>query len=145
MEIWKDIEGFEGFYQISNLGRVKSLPRLVPFKQGMFRMTRERILKNRVGSNGYGFVYLCKPKAKRQVLVHRLVAQAFIPNPLGLAIVNHKDENPLNCRVENLEWCTYKYNSNYGTCREKIGKHSREHPRPRNPLTGRFEPKQETL
>ena len=139
MEIWKDVEGFEGFYQVSNLGRVKSLPRLVPFKQGLYRMSSERILKYRVSEQGYALVWLCKPNIKKQALVHRLVAHAFIPNPLGLPIVNHKDENPLNCHYENLEWCTYKYNSNYGTCREKISKHSKEHPRQRNPLTGKFE------
>ena len=139
MEVWKDIEGFEGLYQVSNLGRVKSLPRLVPFKQGLFRMTSERILRYRVTKQGYATVQLCKPNIQKQELVHRLVARAFIPNPLGLPIINHKDENPLNCNSENLEWCTYKYNSNYGTCREKIGKYFKEHPRPRNPLNGRFE------
>ena len=139
MEVWKDIEGFEGLYQVSNLGRVKSLPRLVPFKQGLYRMTCERMMKIALTKAGYCKVCLCKPNVQRQFFVHRLVAQAFIPNPLGLPIVNHKDENPLNCSSDNLEWCSYKYNSNYGTCRERIGKYAREHPRHRNHKTGRFE------
>lgn len=137
MEIWKDIEGYEGLYQVSNLGRVKSLERRVASKCGSYRRVRERILKI-VVSAGYGQVILCKPKNQTRFLVHRLVAKAFVPNPDGLKIVNHKDENPLNCNSENLEWCTYKYNSNYGTCPERVGKHSKEHPRPRDPKTGRF-------
>ena len=141
MEIWKDIEGFEGIYQVSNLGRVKSLSRVVRGPRRGFRSVRERILKYRITSKGYALVQLCKPKVQQQVLVHRLVAQAFIPNPLGLKLVNHKDENPLNCQVENLEWCTHKYNSNYGTFPERQRKYAKEHPRYRNPITGKFESK----
>ena len=139
MEVWRDIKGFEGLYQVSNLGRIKSLPRFVRCKQGAFRKTRERIMVVIPDKKGYCSVTLCKPNIQERWLVHRLVAQAFIPNPLGLKLINHKDENPLNCCVENLEWCTHKYNINYGTCPARIGKHSKEHPRPRNPITGRFE------
>lgn len=138
MEVWKDIKEFEGLYQISNQGRVKSLPRLVPFKHGLYRMTKEKILKNRINGAGYGSVFLCKPNVQKQVLVHRLVAEAFVPNPLGLKIVNHKDEDPLNCNFENLEWCTHKYNLNYGTCPERLRKYAKAHPSPKDPLTGRF-------
>ena len=138
MEVWKDVVGYEGLYQVSNLGRIKSLPRLVHFKQDLYRMTKERILKNSVLKSGYCKVTLCKPGSQKLTLVHRIVAQAFIPNPLNLEYVNHKDENPLNCCVDNLEWCTHTYNLNYGTCRERMSKSAKEHPSPRDPLTGKF-------
>ena len=100
-EIWKDIEGYEGLYQISNMGRVKAL------KKGIIR-------KPRLG-RGYLYLNLCKNGMKKTFKIHRLVAKAFIPNPQNLKCVNHKDENKLNNVVYNLEWCTFKYNTNYGT------------------------------
>jgi hypothetical protein len=109
MEIWKDIIGYEGCYQVSNLGRVKSLIRGI-------------ILKPLINL-GYACVYLHNKCSKKNCLVHRLVAKAFIPNPNGYEQVNHKDENKANNMVENLEWCTSKYNANYGSrnkrCSEK--------------------------
>ena len=107
-EIWKDIDGYEGLYQVSNLGRVKSL-----------HHNKEKILKGSYNSKGYYFVKLCKNGISKSIFVHRLVAQEFIPNPDNLPIVNHKDENPRNNNVDNLEWCTQKYNANYGTVRER--------------------------
>ena len=104
MEEWKDIEGYEGMYQVSNQGRVKSL-----------KFGKEKIRKCREMSNGYLVVGLCKEGKRTDKLVHRLVAEAFLPNPNNLPQVNHKDENPSNNNVENLEWCTPKYNCNYGT------------------------------
>ena len=101
-EIWKDIEGYEGLYQVSNLGRVKSLRRNI-------------ILKNKIESNGYERVVLSTNNNPKDYSVHRLVAIAFIPNPNNYPIVNHKDENRTNNCVDNLEWCTQKYNVNYGT------------------------------
>lgn len=138
MEVWKNIEGFEDFYQVSNLGRVKSLSRRVASKNGSYRIIRERILKTSTNGVGYPVVSLNKPNFSKKYLVHRLVAMAFIPNPCGYRVVNHKDENRRNCKCENLEWCTHKYNTNYGSCPDKISKHSKEHPRPRDPITGRF-------
>ncbi len=123
MEIWKDIEGFEGRYQVSNLGRVKSL--------NYHHEHRIAILKNRLNRSGYYEVVLCKNNTMKSFKVHRLVAIAFIPNPHNLPCVNHKDENKLNNFVwvnddgtidlekSNLEWCTHKYNTNYGTCQER--------------------------
>ena len=115
-EIWKDIEGYEGYYQVSNLGRVKSLERTINHKTcygGLYHI-KERILKLKIEKDGYFRIGLKKGKIKKYYRVNRLVAQAFIPNPNNYPIVNHKDENPLNNNVDNLEWCTQKYNVNYG-------------------------------
>ena len=113
MEEWLNIAGFDG-YQISNTGKVKSLERKTSFKNG-YRIVRERILKPIINTKGYQQVQLCRDGKIKHILVHRLVAEAFIPNPDNLTQVNHKDENPLNNNVENLEWCTAIYNLNYGT------------------------------
>lgn len=106
MEIWKDIEGYKGLYQVSNYGDVLSLYNNITLRQ-------RRNYKN------YLFVKLYKNSVSKQFAVHRLVAQAFIPNPNNLPQVNHKDENKQNNCVENLEWCDAKYNINYGTARER--------------------------
>lgn len=96
-EIWKDIPGYEGIYQISNLGHLK-------------------ILNPRRHSQGYQVVTLTNDEnGTKPFLVHRLVAEAFLPNPENLPYVNHKDENPQNNRVENLEWCTPQFNNSWGT------------------------------
>ena len=117
-ELWKDIKGFEGFYQVSNLGRVKGLPR----KTEDGRLLPERYLYGSVYSTGYVVVKLrCNKKPKRYSM-HRLVAEHFIPNPESLPIINHKDENKLNNCVDNLEWCTQKYNTNYGCARQRAVK-----------------------
>lgn len=113
-EIWKDIDGYEGLYQVSNRGRVKSLPRKVRCAKG-WTITPERILVGGV-SNGYRHYLLHSSTGiPRDLRANRLVATAFIPNPLNLPYVNHKDENRGNDCVDNLEWCTPKYNVNYGT------------------------------
>jgi hypothetical protein len=114
MEIWKDIEGYEGKYQVSSCGRVKSL--------NYNKTGREQILEPIKFSNGYLLVCLYKNGKGKYKLIHRLVAEAFIPNPKNLPYVNHKDENKENNRVDNLEWCEQKYNLNYGTRNERISK-----------------------
>lgn len=118
MEIWKDIDGYEGYYQVSNMGRVKSLAR---FKQNhtKFQKIEEAIKKQTIKDNGYYIVSLYKNNVGEQKYIHRLVAEAFIDNPDCLPQVNHKDENKSNNCVENLEWCNNKYNNNYGTKRER--------------------------
>lgn len=112
-EEWRDIPGYEGLYQVSNFGRVYSVK----------RMNRDRCIGGRFicqssvdkKNNSYMHVQLCKNGEEKCVLVHRLVAMAFIPNPDNLPQVNHKDENKQNNHVDNLEWCTHKYNMNYGS------------------------------
>lgn len=110
-EIWKDILGYEGLYQVSNFGRVKSL-----------KFGKERILKLIKDKDGYFIVNLYKNKKIKSFRVHRLVAEAFIDNPDNLPQVNHKDENPSNNVVSNLEWCNAKYNINFGTRSKKVSK-----------------------
>jgi hypothetical protein len=105
-EIFKDIEGFEGLYQISNYGRVYSV------KSGKF-------LKAQKHTNDYRQVNLHKDAKQKTYTIHRLVAQAFIPNPSNLPQINHKDENPSNNHVSNLEWCSASYNNNYGSRTER--------------------------
>lgn len=111
-EEWRDIKGYEGLYQISSWGRVKSMNYL---KTG-----KEKIRSLNNGKDGYLLINLSKNGESKRFRVHRLVAMAFIPNPDNLPEVNHKDENKLNNCVSNLEWCTAKYNQNYGTCRKRI-------------------------
>lgn len=118
MEEWKDIKGYEGLYQVSNEGRVKSLSRncFVKDKLGnkYCRTIKEKILKPIKQSNGYLYNTLHKNGEGKMFRTHRLVAEAFIPNSNSLLIINHKDEDKENNSVSNLEWCTPKYNSNYG-------------------------------
>jgi hypothetical protein len=119
-EIWKDIKGYEGVYQVSNLGRVKSLPRLHKFAHGYY-MTKEKILSPRIcgKQREYLAVALQIDGKTKQYKVHRLVAIAFLPNPYGYNEINHKDENKGNNKMDNLEWCTRSYNVNYGSRIEK--------------------------
>lgn len=117
-EIWKPIEGYEGLYEISTWGRVKSLERNVMTAVGTLYKRPERILKPSL-SRGYPVVTLSHDMVQKTFLVHRLVAMAFIPNPHGYPMINHKDEDKTNNYVENLEWCDAKYNVNYGTANER--------------------------
>lgn len=123
-EIWKGIEGYEGLYEVSNYGRVKSLERTRLFESGKkglhTRKYRERILKQYVGTTGYWIVVLSKDGIEKTYKVHRLVAKAFISNPFNLPHINHKDENPLNPRADNLEWCDQKWNCNYKNHSKKL-------------------------
>ena len=109
-EIFLRIEDYPGYY-VSNLGRVLSLNYNHTGKEGFLKQTIKR---------GYYTVVLCNKNGKRTFLVHRLVARAFIPNHKNLPFINHKDENKSNNCVDNLEWCTPKYNINYGNTRLKI-------------------------
>ena len=121
MEEWRNIEGYEGKYQVSNLGRVRSF---IKTKSG-------KILSLTPDKNGYLACHLYKNGKRKCEKVHRLVAQEFIPNPNNLPQVNHKDEVKTNNNSDNLEWCTNEYNHNYGTINKRIsrsnkGKHTGE-------------------
>lgn len=110
-EIWKPIEGYEGLYEVSNLGRVRSLPRAT---------TKGKVLKPRLTKFGYARVNLWRNGKSRLFLVHRLVAAAFISNPENKPQVNHIDENKANNCADNLEWCTNLENHNHGTINQRI-------------------------
>lgn len=103
---WKPIEKYNGLYMISDEGQV-------------FSVRSNRLLNTKPQPNGYVRTEINIDGEVYRDLVHCLVAEAFIPNPNNYPIINHKDENPSNNRADNLEWCTYKYNSNYGTCIER--------------------------
>lgn len=107
-EIWKNIKEYEGLYQISNFGNVKSI-------------RSNKILKVNK-SNEYDMVTLFKNGKRKFLYIHRLVAENFIKNPNKLECVNHKDENKKNNEITNLEWCSKKYNCNYGKRNEKVSK-----------------------
>ena len=109
-EIWRDIQGYKGLYQISNKGRVKSL-----------KCGKERILKPGIDGYGYMFVCLYNDNARKYFKIHRLVTQAFVSNPENKPQVNHLDENKKNNCVDNLEWATAKENNNFGTRNERAG------------------------
>lgn len=107
-EIWKDVVGYEGLYKVSNLGNVYSC-----------HVNRNLSIATR--KDNYQFVMLRHNGKQRYKMVHRLVAEAFIPNPDNLPVVNHKDENPSNNHMDNLEWCTWQYNATYNNAHIKRG------------------------
>ena len=107
IEEFREVVGFEGLYEVSNLGRVR--------RNG-------RILKPWKNRKGYLHVDLYKNGIRRKALIHRLVAQTFLPNPQNLPMINHKDEDKTNNSIDNLEWCDAKYNINYGTRTERVCK-----------------------
>lgn len=126
IEIWKPIKGYEGVYEVSNFGRVRSLDRKVLF-HGTRSAFKGRILKTST-SKGYKILSLAKDGFIRTKSVHRLVAEAFLPNPNNYPQINHKDEDKTNNHVENLEWCTAKYNTSYGNGCIMRGLNQRNHP-----------------
>jgi hypothetical protein len=125
-EIWKPIPNYEGIYEISNTGKVRSLTRTIMRSDGKKLPINGKELKQYIGKDGYYKVKLCKDGAMTNFPVHRLVALTFISNLNHLPVVNHKDENKLNNNVNNLEWCTYEYNNNYGTKKERISQTMKE-------------------
>lgn len=119
-EIWRPVVGYEGWYEVSTLGRVRSLSRTILCNNRYEAFYKGKILSPTPNVRWrYMTLYLCKDGVRKRVRVHRLVAMAFLPNPDNLPEVNHKDANRQNNRLDNLEWCDRKYNSNYGDARKK--------------------------
>ena len=107
-ETWKDIKGYEGLYQVSNFGNVRN--------------KKFKILKPRKNKNGYFQVNLSKNNKHKNYYIHRLVAIMFLKNEYDYSCINHKDENKLNNNINNLEWCSYSYNNNYGIMKNLCSK-----------------------
>ena len=124
-EEWVDIEGYKGKYQVSNYGRVKSVERTVRDNRG-YRIVAERIMKPRKSNRGYLQVGLYKDSKVKMCYVHRLVATAFCENPEGYKEVNHINEDKLDNKAENLEWCSHSYNNSYNGKAKKAGKKTAE-------------------
>jgi NUMOD4 motif/HNH endonuclease len=118
MTVWKDIVGYEGLYQVSNEGEIRSLDRIVSYTDSLGRNYNRKV-KGRIRKqgtvNGYRVVNLCTEGKMVGAYVHRTVAQAFLPNPDNKPQVNHKDEDKRNNHVDNLEWMTAEENHEYGT------------------------------
>lgn len=135
VEKWENISGFDGDYQISNFGRVKSTNRIVIYMGknqtgAEFKVQRifpERILKTYI-RGGYEHVNLKRKSKSYNYSIHRLVATYFLQNPNNYSIINHKDENKLNNKFDNLEWCDSKYNANYGTRNDRIARKLKDNP-----------------
>ena len=117
IEEWRPVVGYEGLYEVSNTGQVRSLDRYVIDSLGHRKFYKGKVLSIVKNKNGYLLINLYCNEKNKKCLVHRLVAEAFVSNPDNLPEVNHKDEDKTNNRVDNLEWCNRKYNVNFGTAR----------------------------
>lgn len=119
-EVWKDIVGYEGYYQVSNFGRVRSLDRIIESEYRSPQLMKGKIKKVTRRDDGYEYVVLYRNNKGKNKYIHRLVAKSFVPNPENLPIINHKDENPSNNCPSNLEWCDHQYNLTYGDKVERV-------------------------
>lgn len=126
VEVWKPIRGYEGYYEVSSLGRVRSIARTITKSNGIKLKVEEKLLTQATITGGYLAVCLSKNGKWHCYLAHRLVAQTFIPNPENLKDVNHINEVKTDNRLENLEWLSHKDNMNFGTARERALKKIRK-------------------
>ncbi len=127
IEVWRPVVGYEDLYEVSNLGRVRSLSRIILRNNGIKQTIKERVISTVKNKNGYLYVALYKNGLLKTCTVHRIVAEAFLPNPNNLPCVNHKSEirtentvwvnenGSIDLEKSNLEWCDWKYNNNYGS------------------------------
>lgn len=119
MEIWKDIKGYEGLYQVSSKGRIRSFYERTT-RGGLTPGKKPTILAPQTSNRGYYMVTIYKDGVPSFCLLHRLIAETFIPNPNNYPIINHKDEVRTNNCIDNLEWCTYSYNNSYNDIRRRV-------------------------
>lgn len=112
-EIWKDIPSFEGFYQASDMGRIRSVDRIITYKDGRKGLYKGQIIKQRIGKVGYLMLSVSVGSKIKTFTVHRLIALAFIPNPENKPEVNHKNGKYIDNKLENLEWVTPKENTQH--------------------------------
>lgn len=125
MEEWRDIKGYEDSYQVSSLGRVRTKDRYLNATYGSKQFRKGQTIKGCIIPKGYVCVDLWKNSKPKRKYIHRLVAEAFVPQPEGLNEINHIDEDKTNNAVPNLEWCNHKYNLNYGSVKQRIGRANR--------------------
>jgi hypothetical protein len=111
IEIWKDIPGYEGLYQVSNLGRVKSLPKWTKTKGGALQLRKEKYLNSYISSTGYYRVHLSKDGISKQKTIHTIMSICFIPNTENKPCINHKNGIKTDNSIENLEWVTIRENT----------------------------------
>lgn len=127
-EVWKSIAGYEGLYEVSNMGRIRSIDRIRKSVRNGSNLgcLKGKVMKPFYNNIGYLMIDLFKDGIRKTFTVHRLVALAFVPNPDGKPCVNHLDETHDNNCADNLEWCTQKENMNYGTAPQRISKKIKE-------------------
>ena len=118
-EEWRPVVGYEGLYEVSNTGQVRSVDRYVKYSDGRIHLHKGKVLSPVKSNLGYLLVSLCCNGKYKMFLVHRLVAEVFIENFDNLPEINHKDEDKTNNSVDNLEWCDRSYNINYGSRKDK--------------------------
>jgi hypothetical protein len=119
-EVWRPVKDYEGLYEVSNFGRVRSCGRMILKSNGVVQNRKSKIRKQVPTRTGYLQVNLSKNNIQKMVTFHKLVAQAFLPNPKGYSEINHKNEDKSDNRARNLEWCSRVYNNSYGTIISRI-------------------------
>jgi len=113
-EVWKDVKGYEGIYQVSDQGMVRSLDRLVNGRNGNQQKKQGKVLKENIIKNGYSYICLCKNSKPINTSTHRLIAKHFLPNVMGKHYINHKNGIKTDNAIRNLEWCTASENTRHG-------------------------------
>ena len=143
-EIWNPIKGFEGLYEVSNLGRVRSLQRTIIQKNGIAITSKGRFKRIGINSVGYPCVTLCKNGKSKQYSLHRILAKAFIPNPDNKPEVDHINTNRTDCRLENLRWVTHAENMRNPLSQQSIKSNSKTHEALRKSIKTKIERKRKT-